>query len=409
MTAQTLSGNRPAALKTYAQYQTTLRQELGIEPAEETAALAKRIKTKDELRIMKDERKVPSSFIIQPSSLPFVGRADEHSQLTAAFRQTVAAGANALVLIGAGGVGKTRLVHAFLEWVALDTPNVDIWQGRAFEMGGRLPYEPVIEALRLRLEQENAPEDLLEDVWLAELSQLMPELRGRYPDLPPPMTGDANFVRSRLFAAVATLGSALAAQQPAIFVLDDMQWADADSLDMIHYVARRWAESGTPILLLLTMRQGELCRRCQSAGMADAAGARCAIEAAAAGYVEWNGRAATCCPSGKCQATAQTQSQRLKPFALCLAFRNSPTGSGQRVVACPFSIEALLQMMVEQGILTLTEKAGGGYDFAAALQHVQSVGHIPLPPGVRDCYSGSFAAANRARVGSAAGSGRFGA
>ena len=64
-------------------------------------------------------------------------------------------------------------------------------------------------ALRLRLEQENAPEDLLEDVWLAELSQLMPELRARYPDLPPPMTGDAGFVRARLFAAVAALGGAL--------------------------------------------------------------------------------------------------------------------------------------------------------------------------------------------------------
>jgi hypothetical protein len=85
----------------------------------------------------------------------------------------------------------------------------------------RLPYQPVIEALRLRLEQENAPEDLLDDIWLAELSQLMPELRARYPDLPPPMTGDASFVRSRHFSAVATLGSALAARNPAVMVLDD--------------------------------------------------------------------------------------------------------------------------------------------------------------------------------------------
>jgi len=58
------------------------------------------------------------------------------------------------------------------------------------------------------------------------------------------MHGDGNFVRSRLFAAVATLGSALAARQPAMFVLDDMQWADADTLDLVHYVARHWAENG---------------------------------------------------------------------------------------------------------------------------------------------------------------------
>ncbi len=66
---------------------------------------------------------------------------------------------------------------------------MDILRGRAYEMGGRLPYQPLVAAFRSRLEQENAPEDLLDDVWLAELSQLFPELRARYPDLPPPLTG----------------------------------------------------------------------------------------------------------------------------------------------------------------------------------------------------------------------------
>ncbi len=113
----------------------------------------------------------------------------------------------------------------------------------------------MIEALRQRLEQENAPEDLQDDVWLAELSQLMPELRARYPDLPPPMTGDASFVRARLFSALATLGSALATRNPAVLVLDDMQWADADTRDLVHYLASHWSESGSPILLLLAVRQ----------------------------------------------------------------------------------------------------------------------------------------------------------
>ena len=101
----------------------------------------------------------------------------------------------------------------------------------------------------------NAPEDLLDDVWLAELSQLMPELRARYPDLPLPLMGDAHFVRARLFEAMALLGSALAARRPAVLALDDMQWADTDTLDLVHYLARRWKEIGAPILLLLAVRQ----------------------------------------------------------------------------------------------------------------------------------------------------------
>ena len=58
----------------------------------------------------------------------------------------------------------------------------DLLKGRAFEMGGRLAYQPLIDALRLRLEEENAPDDLLDDVWLAELSRILPELRERYPE-----------------------------------------------------------------------------------------------------------------------------------------------------------------------------------------------------------------------------------
>ena len=168
MSAQALNGNRAAALSTYAQCQKKLETELHIEPAKETVDLAERI------RLEGISAPPLHTFVPRPFLMPFVGRSDEHSQLATAFHQTILEGARVGVVIGAGGVGKTRLVQAFLEWVVLDTPNVDIWQGRAFEMGGSLPYEPVIEALRLRLEQENAPEDLLEDVWLAELSRVNP-------------------------------------------------------------------------------------------------------------------------------------------------------------------------------------------------------------------------------------------
>ncbi len=215
MAAQAMSGDRPAALRTYAQCRAMLQEEFGIQPARETAVLADHI-GHDRLpkRPGEGTPKPGSPGVVHPTSgqrglfLPFEGRAEEHGQLVAAFRQASQTGAQIVTVIGAAGVGKTRLLHAFREWVVLDSPGVEIWDGRAFEMGGRLPYQPVIEALRLRLEQENAPEDLLDDVWLAEWSQLVPELRACYPDLPPPMTGDAGFVRARLFSAVATLGGA---------------------------------------------------------------------------------------------------------------------------------------------------------------------------------------------------------
>ncbi|HEX6386636.1 MAG TPA: AAA family ATPase [Anaerolineae bacterium] len=362
MTAQALTGNRSAALTTYARCQRILETELGIGPAKATTDLAERIEADMVTPI------APGSAATEPFLTPFVGRKGEHSQLSSAFRQTVTEGSRAAVVMGVGGVGKTRLLQAFREWVRLDTPEVDIWQGRAFETGGRLPYEPVIEALRLRIEHENAPEDLLEDVWLAELSQLMPELRGRYPDLPPPMTGDVNFVRSRLFAAIATLGDALAARRPVIFILDDVQWADPDTLDMVHYLARRWAESAAPILLVMTLRQENL-----------------ATEAA---LRDWLTRLERDIPLTRMllEPLSETAVQQLIGKLTDPASDEDTTRAFAdwlwvETSGLPFFIEARLQMLIEQGILAGTESR---YDFNAAYQHVQSLSRVPLPPGVRD-------------------------
>lgn len=163
-----------------------------------------------------------------------------------------------VLLEGELGIGKTRLATEFLAWAQVE--GADVLQGQAFESGGQLPYRPMIEALRPRIERENAPDDLLSDLWLAELTRLLPELCDRYPDLPAP-TGDKSAARNRLFEAVARLGQALAAQAPLVLFIDDVQWADAASLDVLHYLARRFAESKTPALLLLTLRRGEKALR----------------------------------------------------------------------------------------------------------------------------------------------------
>jgi predicted ATPase len=123
--------------------------------------------------------------------------------------------------------------------------------GAAESASGRLPYEPLVEALRRCIERENAPDDLLADVWLAEIGRVLPELVERYPDLSRP-PGDESMGPSRLFEAVVRLVESLSkrAGRPAIVFVDDLQWADVSSLDLLRYSARRWAESGSSVVLL---------------------------------------------------------------------------------------------------------------------------------------------------------------
>jgi predicted ATPase len=183
---------------------------------------------------------------------PLVGRAAAFRHLVGSFQQARGGQPQAVLVMGEAGIGKTRLATEFVAWAKAQ--GAEVMRGHAFEMGGRLPYQPLVEALRERLEAENAPEDLLEDLWLAELSRLLPELRVRYPDLPVP-TQDELSAKGRLFEAMARLFDALARPAPLVLLLEDLHWLDGASLDLLRYLGHYWNRHGSRVLLLGTVRR----------------------------------------------------------------------------------------------------------------------------------------------------------
>ena len=221
------TGDRAAALHAYDTCRARLATEMQTEPTSETMALASRMRA-----VAPPPRKQTP---VSPTALslamlldgPLLGRTEELSALIRVYHSAQRGQTQVVLLEGELGIGKTRLATEFLAWAEIE--GADVLQGQAFETGGQLPYRPVIEALRSRIERENAPDDLLSDLWLAELARLLPELSDRYPDLPSP-TGDKSVGRTRLFELVARLGQALAARTPLVWFIDDVQWADAASL-----------------------------------------------------------------------------------------------------------------------------------------------------------------------------------
>ncbi len=259
-------GDASAALQVYATLRAHLAEELRVQPSAETVALADQIRASAAASRGSTPARRAAVESRPPSELtaPLVGRAAAFSQLVASFQQAQRGQPQAVLLVGEAGIGKTRLASEFVAWARAQ--GAEVLSGQAFEMGGRLPYQPLVEALRPRLEAENAPEDLLDDVWLTELARLLPELRGRYPDLPVP-TQDELSAKMRLFEAVARLVDALAKPAPLVLLLDDLHWVDGASLDLLRYLGRHWKGHGSPVLLLCTLRREGLEPRSQLADL----------------------------------------------------------------------------------------------------------------------------------------------
>jgi DNA-binding SARP family transcriptional activator len=248
------AGDSEGALLAYEDFRDTLSRELSSEPSPKMQELAGSLQEEVEARsslgasLARSEACTPLSVL----EVPLAGRHKEFGVLVSEYHAARMGQTRAAVVLGEVGIGKTRLVSEFLHWAR--AREADVLEGAAAE-GGGLPYRPLVEAIRPRIERERAPDDLLEDVWLSELSRLLPELKERYPDLLP--SGEREMAKGALFEAIARLVGSLASRSPVVLFLDDLEWADAATLEVLDYASKRWAEQGAPVLLLIAARPGE--------------------------------------------------------------------------------------------------------------------------------------------------------
>ena len=240
-------GDLVGATLAFEKYRTVLNNR-SVEPGTEASAKAEAIRSTLSSHWSRTpakkgrEKEAPS---VDHLWIPLVGRAEEFSALVEEYSAATSGELRILAVLGEGGMGKTRLVEEFLRWAAVQ--GAEVLRGQAWE--GNTGHSLIVEALRERMERERAPDDLLADVWLTELSRVLPELRERYPDLPSSTQDPA--LSSRLFESIARFGSALAERGTMVLVADDLQWADASTLEVLQYACAYWIRRETPVLLVL--------------------------------------------------------------------------------------------------------------------------------------------------------------
>ena len=159
-----------------------------------------------------------------------------------------------VLLSGEPGIGKTRLASyaahdAHAEGFAV------VWGACTEELA--VPYEPWIGVCSQLV--ESAPAELLGrhvERHKGELARLARNLESRVSDLAEPQASDPETERYLLFNAVAGLLAEVAETVPLCVVLDDLHWADAQSLALLKHVLRTH-EQGS-LLLIATFRDSDL-------------------------------------------------------------------------------------------------------------------------------------------------------
>ncbi len=162
--------------------------------------------------------------------------------MLAALERAAAGAGGALLLAGDAGIGKSRLAMEALTLVR--QRGFVTLEAAAYPLQADLAYAPVLEALGPFLAG-------LEPGRMAALVRGLPDLGRLFAGLhlpPPEPLGDAALERTRLFEAVSRLVERVAAERPVALLVDDLHWADAASLELLHYLARGL---GTRRVLLL--------------------------------------------------------------------------------------------------------------------------------------------------------------
>lgn len=166
----------------------------------------------------------------------FVGRDAEMAALRSRLLDTLD-GHGGLVLVGGEpGVGKTTLVKQLIQ-EAEQRGALAVF-GRCYESEGTVPYSPFVEMLEQALElmpPEIVREDMGEDA--PEVARMVPALRRRFPDIPPPLDLPPEQQQRYSFNAVSSFVSRGSVRFPLLLVMDDVHWADESTLRLIEHMA----------------------------------------------------------------------------------------------------------------------------------------------------------------------------
>ncbi len=188
------------------------------------------------------------------ASTEFIGREAELARLNAALVRA-SAGAGVTVIIGGeAGIGKSRVLERFTDDARAGGAHV--LGGACIEFSGRgVPFAPFVEAIRSLVRSvEPARLPALLGRGRQALGRLLPELEDR--TSAPHDADGGRGEQARLFESVLTVIERSSRSKPTVLVIEDIQWADDDTRDLLAFLLRHLR--GARVLAVLSLRTDDM-------------------------------------------------------------------------------------------------------------------------------------------------------
>lgn len=268
----TRTGQRAKAIRQYERFKADLLVELQIAPEPETERLYQQILS----GVFEQQTNLLPTFLEEPSAVPshpFVARQSELAKLNEQLETAVSGQGSVLFITGEAGSGKTMLLREFSRQAQTHYPQLLCLFGNCLaHVGSGNPYTPFRTAVSM-LAGEIEPHwhsGLLSRpqagrLWnLKEQAQQILERQG--PNLsgifftPKTANSQANLPAAPpqfiLFDQLTNVLRTLSRQSPILLLLDDLQWIDSGSVDLLFHLGQQLV--GYPIFIVGTYRPEEV-------------------------------------------------------------------------------------------------------------------------------------------------------